>query len=513
MKHGASKARVFRSIGISLWFLGVIYAVMSSLLVGIAMTGGALEGLSFDAIIRTLEGYLAHLSSLANSLFAHHFWQSALALIAAGYGLLSVYLGRVTTNTVTHDYFMHPNLLKLPWRRIGYSDRVSYIMAELSQLAYIRFSVIDNEVQGLTAQINAVFDSHFSVNPHAHNVKAPLESLVTQKEHALIVGETLLKSSLKKAGFTLEGTFDGTFHSAGDEHTMDFASQPLGLSHQLSAQGFVCKYTPAAGNIDNEKPYIVVVFRGSETRLEDWLTNIYATPLSQEQQQVSNAHQSVGNNFSVHSGFFCSFMSVKAQIINILEKSQGEPYDPLANDVTPVFFTGHSLGGALACIATRELAPDSNGACYTYGAPKAADYNYFNGLKTPIYRVVNCSDIVPRLPSNYVLSLFSLLPKAMRLLLEWKEGRNNSGPQITLRSIEEKLDVLSLYRHTGDLRYLTDIPAKSDGQQTELIPNPSLHDRMTWFFRHALVNVGMPIKFHSMQLYRKKLTAIARKRN
>ena len=49
----------------------------------------------------------------------------------------------------------------------------------------------------------------------------------------------------------------------------------------------------------------------------------------------------------------------------------------------PLFITGHSLGGALALLATRLIAPDVTGACYTFGAPRIGNDELFPFIKTP----------------------------------------------------------------------------------------------------------------------------------
>ena len=74
---------------------------------------------------------------------------------------------------------------------------------------------------------------------------------------------------------------------------------------------------------------------------------------------------------------------------------------PVCNDgePLPLFITGHSLGGALALLATRLVAPNVNGACYKRSAhPGVGNYEYFRGIKTAVYRIVNSADIVPRVP-------------------------------------------------------------------------------------------------------------------
>ena len=69
----------------------------------------------------------------------------------------------------------------------------------------------------------------------------------------------------------------------------------------------------------------------------------------------------------------------------------------------PLYITGHSLGGALAVIASiRITPPDRIAACYTYGCPRVGDAEFTNQLwKIPVYRQVHSSDIVPRVPFGF----------------------------------------------------------------------------------------------------------------
>lgn len=66
----------------------------------------------------------------------------------------------------------------------------------------------------------------------------------------------------------------------------------------------------------------------------------------------------------------------------------------------PLYITGHSLGGALAVIASIRIRPsDRIAACYTYGCPRVGNAEFANVLwKVPVYRQVHFSDIVPRVP-------------------------------------------------------------------------------------------------------------------
>jgi len=100
------------------------------------------------------------------------------------------------------------------------------------------------------------------------------------------------------------------------------------------------------------------------------------------------------------------------------------------------------------------------------------------------------------------ITLFSYLLKGVKYFI----------PSDLLDMMETKLNYLKDYRHTGDLRYLTDV---QDGQysQTNLISNPNALDQLEWFWKSILVGMpSYPVKSHSMALYRKKLRELVKAR-
>ena len=68
----------------------------------------------------------------------------------------------------------------------------------------------------------------------------------------------------------------------------------------------------------------------------------------------------------------------------------------------PVWFCGHSLGGAMATICAGRcfLSHISSNPeeLYTFGSPRVGDRRYVNFIKLTHYRWVNNNDIVPRVP-------------------------------------------------------------------------------------------------------------------
>ena len=89
---------------------------------------------------------------------------------------------------------------------------------------------------------------------------------------------------------------------------------------------------------------------------------------------------------------------VEKQLRALLEKT-GEK---------PIYLTGHSLGGALALVASAALGGSSSfgdriAAVYTFGAPRVGKSNFSEIVKAPHYRVINSGDIVPLVPPNWIL--------------------------------------------------------------------------------------------------------------
>jgi triacylglycerol lipase len=81
-----------------------------------------------------------------------------------------------------------------------------------------------------------------------------------------------------------------------------------------------------------------------------------------------------------------------------------------------LYFTGHSLGGAVATLAALDIAVNTefpSPIIYTIASPRAGDpdfANRFNGIlvtdQTCSWRVVNMFDIVPLLPPKDIYDLF-----------------------------------------------------------------------------------------------------------
>src|SRR5579883_414042 len=134
---------------------------------------------------------------------------------------------------------------------------------------------------------------------------------------------------------------------------------------------------------------IIVTFRGTEPDvLDDWITDI-------------KIRKTTGPGGNVHRGFKEAlnwiWLDVEKAIEAIREAVPKEKQQTL-------WFAGHSLGGALATLATAlckfNEQPFAVHGLYTYGQPRVGSEKFaaaFNGVfKSQTFRFVNNADIVTR---------------------------------------------------------------------------------------------------------------------
>lgn len=139
--------------------------------------------------------------------------------------------------------------------------------------------------------------------------------------------------------------------------------------------GYELKYAHNTSNqfyiIENDEECIVV-FRGTDDG-KDMLSDV----------NILFADTSYGR---IHQGFFNIWLTINYELRARLPLNK------------KVYFTGHSLGGALAQIAGLYIVND---AIITFGSPMIHHYKDTHLIKTNHIRVRNCNDIVTKLPPVY----------------------------------------------------------------------------------------------------------------
>ena len=189
---------------------------------------------------------------------------------------------------------------------------------------------------------------------------------------------------------------------------------------------------------------IVIAFPGT-SELRDWIVDA----------QFLRTEVHCGE---VHMGFWKAWLGVKQFLREVPRLAS-----------RPVFFTGHSLGGALAQIAAKYFAVQGVliGGVYTFGSPRvwdglaAASYN--NYLRAATFNLVNACDPVPLLPPllagyrdagteiflpaprGYVVDPFigwEFIHDLMGAFRSWRAGSLAFLPNHFLTAYAEKLNAL-----------------------------------------------------------------------
>lgn len=212
---------------------------------------------------------------------------------------------------------------------------------------------------------------------------------------------------------------------------------------------------------------IVLSFRGTQ-QFDDWKTNLKirlrAFTVGADQESV----RPVGR---LHRGFLEAWQSVEKQVMYWVDEWNAPTQAAVEAGTTDIqlWVTGHSLGGALAAVATVALEARgySVNGLYTFGQPRVADWqlvNYMNGrMGDRIFRYVNNNDIVPMIPPQ---------------IIPWVPTR--------------------VYGHMGQFRYFND----SGSLRRQSLLFQRFPDRLFGMIR-AILSSGTPdaVDDHKMEFY------------
>jgi len=343
------------------------------------------------------------------------------------------------------EYFDDSLLIKSPpTKRAAYSDRTAWIMAELSRLVY---ETLPGE-QALRKRVEKIY-CLAKKSQTQKQVEALIKEAIEFDEN-----DSVIKDNLPDAEVTI------SFMQGFDE---------------LGTQAMLVKFEKT----EDFDGMLILVFRGTEpTSIEDIKTNISA-----------NLVPAINATGQIHKGFQDSY--------RIIEKELVEELDKYKDEKLPLYITGHSLGGALAITATKFLGSDSTGATYTFGGPRVGDDEFFKDIKTPVYRVVNQADAVPRLPFGagfaYFLAIVDFIPiNGTKRVTEWFR-KNFSG-----------------FTHHGTMVFL----AEDENGEVVLKNSPSIFWRFPYIVPRLMkTKFKATIQDHSMEMYCDRLRRYAHMRN
>ena len=203
---------------------------------------------------------------------------------------------------------------KAPSYRKAYSDRIAWLMAYMAELAYLKF---DKPNAGATVTVQLV--ERALKGARRGTTEKILGAIRKSYDYDHEEKRRMLESSLKQIGWQLVDT----------------------ISVNATQAYVAC----------NEE-FAVLAFRGTEAdRMRDIRADAKATQTT------------CPTGGRVHSGFKEQYDDVAGQVEMVLNRQETKG--------KPLFITGHSLGGAVAAIATRRLNAEYQiASCYTYGSPR-----------------------------------------------------------------------------------------------------------------------------------------------
>jgi len=343
--------------------------------------------------------------------------------------------------------------LSLPTYRQAYSDRTAWVMAVMSEVVYVKFNPLFAVTKGISddKQFKSEYIKKYLIDTFDKMEKKDgfsiLNMLRDKLSHDPEEAKKILEYQLAQLEFKVINTFDCQ------------GSQAMLVEH---------------------KDYLVLAFRGTETdSLRDIKADADANIIKCETQGM------------IHRGFYSAYNLIRQDIEIAIDK-------PELNK-KPLYITGHSLGGALATVATKFTHHKGGlAACYTFGSPRVGNDDWINNIKTPIHRLVNAADCVTMLPPGDVLIsvstfFFKLIPGPGYAISTWLKSKFGG------------------YIHAGNMRYLSNC-APGDFDDVKVLYTVSFLYRMK-----ALIYKSLPwsnlLSDHSISVYSKKLMIIAFKRN
>ena len=229
----------------------------------------------------------------------------------------------------------------VPSYRQAYSDRTAWIMACLSELAYIRFNPLFSNDEHKAYFLDGISSLAGKNNRSSLLKLIDLVGYDHEKE----------KEKLEAELDTLRVRLLDTFDSGGTQAILA-----------------------------TDDRFIVLAFRGTE-----------ATSIKDIKADAKARTTQCETGGRIHVGFKEAFEEVALDIQKKLDEDEFQEMSLL--------ITGHSLGGALATIAAKKLSHKGGvAACYTFGAPRVGDEQWIAHIKAPVYRLVNAADCVTMLP-------------------------------------------------------------------------------------------------------------------
>jgi len=144
---------------------------------------------------------------------------------------------------------------------------------------------------------------------------------------------------------------------------------------------------------DQTKTKLFIICTGT-VGIYQWLQNLHVNQYYYN-QDTSIAYPSFmkdNHAIKVHKGFLMIYSDIIERLHNVIKQYTKKGLE--------LYFVGHSMGGAIATILSKEY--NYNGyttCCYSFGSPRIGNGSFCDGTKN-LVRVVNTEDIIPQTPTS-----------------------------------------------------------------------------------------------------------------
>jgi hypothetical protein len=177
--------------------------------------------------------------------------------------------------------------------------------------------------------------------------------------------------------------------------TADFIEEAIARS-PLPSQGFQLEWLGTRdenrGMILRHDTTLVVVFRGTRVQSRSLFDLAEVVLINEDDLRTDSQFLPAVCRAGglVHSGFLAAYATVSGRLDEVIQRRRPDQ---------TLWLTGHSLGGALATLASAHVGPSQVQGLYTYGAPRVGNAAFVSVLpRQSHYRFVHREDWVPLVP-------------------------------------------------------------------------------------------------------------------
>ena len=217
------------------------------------------------------------------------------------------------------------------------------------------------------------------------------------EEHAFFEGYRKVPFDPSDTNFSLTKAWwlaEASLLAYGDEAFIRRKLKESGLDETqgFNARVFVGPIRGSQCVVLETDHFVAVAFRGTRIKsVPDPVMNLKLW-LIDEVDLSTDVDIRIDPSTRAHLGFSRAIDEVWDSIREHLDSIMAKNRD------RTLWFTGHSLGAALATLAAERYGDDRISGVYTFGSPRVGDSTFAGRFLVPCFRFVNNADLIPHVP-------------------------------------------------------------------------------------------------------------------